>query len=75
MLPNRVTSQTLACALSLLLAAIHATLGLLWFSALIALTVPLGRFLRRPAVVRAIDRLTGCVFLAFGAWSFRWRLD
>ncbi len=66
-LPQFVPPGANVAAFSLLLAAIHAALGLLWFSALIALTVPLGRFLRRPAVVRAMDRLTGCVFLAFGA--------
>ncbi|WNG55115.1 hypothetical protein F0U59_10240 [Archangium gephyra] len=50
-----------------LLAAIHVVLGLLWGVALIAASVPLGRTLSRPSVVRALDRLTGCVFIAFGA--------
>ena len=59
-------------AFSLLLAGVHAVLALIWFSALIALTVPLGRWLRRPAGRAAMDRLTGAVFLAFGA-SWRWR--
>ena len=54
-------------AFSLLLTAIHVALSLIWFAALIALTLPLGRWLRRPRIVRALDRLTGCVFLAFGA--------
>jgi threonine/homoserine/homoserine lactone efflux protein len=35
-------------------------------SLLIALTVPLGRFLAKPRVVRNLDRLTGCVFVGFG---------
>ena len=50
-----------------LLAAIHAGLGVLWFSVLLRATRPLLRQLRRPGVVKAMDRLTGCVFLGFGA--------
>ena len=52
---------------SLLLAGIHVALSLVWFAALIAVTAPLGRLLRRPRAVKAMDRLTGGVFLAFGA--------
>lgn len=51
---------------SVLLAGLHVLLSLGWFALLIALTVPLGRLLARPAVVRGLDRATGCVFLAFG---------
>jgi threonine/homoserine/homoserine lactone efflux protein len=50
----------------LLLGAIHALLGLLWFASLIAATQPIARFLRRSAVVQACDRLTGAMFIAFG---------
>ncbi len=50
----------------LLLGAIHAVLGLIWFGCLILATRPISRFLRRPAVVRACDRLTGGMFVAFG---------
>jgi len=49
-----------------MLAAIHAGLGVLWFSTLLLATRPLLRQLRRPGVVKAMDRLTGCVFMAFG---------
>jgi threonine/homoserine/homoserine lactone efflux protein len=34
---------------------------------LIAATRPLTRWLRRPAVVRRLDRATGGIFIAFGA--------
>jgi threonine/homoserine/homoserine lactone efflux protein len=51
---------------SLALAAIHVALSLIWFNVLIALTVPLNRFLARPRVVRTLDRLTGCIFVGFG---------
>jgi threonine/homoserine/homoserine lactone efflux protein len=54
-------------AFSLTLAAIHVTVSLIWFTILISLTVPLGRFLAQRRVVRALDRLTGCIFIAFGA--------
>lgn len=50
----------------LLLGAIHAVLGLIWFGCLILATRPISRFLRTPAVVRACDRLTGGMFVAFG---------
>ncbi len=50
-----------------LLAAVHAGLGVLWFSALLLATRPLLRQLRRPGVVKAMDRMTGCVFFAFSA--------
>jgi threonine/homoserine/homoserine lactone efflux protein len=48
------------------LASLHVLLTLVWFSILIAATVPLSRFLRRPAAVKTLDRLTGGVFVAFG---------
>ncbi len=51
----------------LLLAAIHATLGLAWCGALILASQPLGRAMRRPAVIKALDRVTGVVFIGFGA--------
>lgn len=49
-----------------LLAALHAVMGLVWFAALIAATRPIAGALKRAAVVRWLDRLTGGVFLAFG---------
>jgi threonine/homoserine/homoserine lactone efflux protein len=66
-LPQFIPAGANVAGFSLLLAGVHAALTLIWFAALIALTVPLGRWLRRPAVVQAMDRLTGGVFLAFGA--------
>jgi threonine/homoserine/homoserine lactone efflux protein len=50
-----------------MLACIHVVMGLIWSGALIAATVPIGRYMARPGVVTAMDRLTGCVFIAFGA--------
>jgi threonine/homoserine/homoserine lactone efflux protein len=50
-----------------LLAAIHVTLGLAWFSLLIGATHGVRRLLDRPGAVKTIDRVTGVVFLGFGA--------
>jgi len=66
-LPQFVPDAVAVGPYILLLGAIHALLGLLWFSVLIAATRPIAGFLRTPAVVRTCDRLTGAVFIAFGA--------
>ncbi len=49
-----------------LLASIHVALAVVWFAALIGATAGLSRWLRRPAVIRTLDRVTGAVFIAFG---------
>jgi threonine/homoserine/homoserine lactone efflux protein len=65
-LPQFVPDGASVAPYILLLGAIHATLGLVWFACLITATHPLTRFLGRPAVVQSMDRLTGGLFLAFG---------
>lgn len=50
----------------LLLGAIHALLGMIWFTCLVAATRPVMGLLQRPRVVSACDRLTGGMFVAFG---------
>jgi len=65
-LPQFVPGGVNVARYTFLLACIHVLLGALWFGALIAATVPLSRVLTRPKVVTAMDRLTGCVFVAFG---------
>ena len=49
-----------------LLAGLHVVMGLIWFACLIAATQPIATALKRPAVVRWLDRATGAVFLGFG---------
>jgi threonine/homoserine/homoserine lactone efflux protein len=66
-LPQFIPAGASVPATTLLLAAIHASLGLLWFLLLIAATRPLSRALRKPRVVGTLDRLTGTVFLLFAA--------
>jgi threonine/homoserine/homoserine lactone efflux protein len=48
------------------LAALHGAMTVIWFAALIAATQPIAAALRRSAVVRWLDRVTGGVFVGFG---------
>jgi threonine/homoserine/homoserine lactone efflux protein len=66
-LPQFVPAGASVALFSFLLATIHVILGLAWFAALIAATIPMGRVLRRPRVVKSMDRVTGGVFVTFGA--------
>ena len=66
-LPQFVPAGANVALFSFLLATIHVILGLAWFAALIAATIPMGRVLRRPRVVKAMDQVTGGVFVTFGA--------
>lgn len=65
-LPQFVPAGANVAFFSFLLAAIHVLLSFVWFAVLIAATVPMGRILRRPLVVTAMDRVTGGIFVAFG---------
>ncbi|MGS1107078.1 LysE family translocator [Achromobacter anxifer] len=65
-LPQFIPAGADVLRFSLLLAGIHALLGILWFGVLVAATRPLARWLARPAVMRGLDRMTGAVFIAFG---------
>ena len=49
-----------------LLAVIHVVIGTCWAVCLITATRPIATALKRPAVVRWLDRSTGVVFLGFG---------
>ena len=65
-LPQFLPAHVPAGLFIFLLAALHALMGLIWFALLITATRPVARALKRPAVVRRLDRLTGLVFLGFG---------
>jgi len=65
-LPQFVPLGAYVAAYSFFLAGLHVPLTLAWFAILIAATIPLGRLLRRPALTRALDRLTGGVLVGFG---------
>ena len=53
-------------AVGLLLAGVHALISVVWFALLITLASALGRWLRRPATVRAIDGVTGTTLIGLG---------
>ena len=65
-LPQFVPSGVNVTSFSMLLAAIHATEGILWFVALTLAARPLSIWLRRPQVAKTLDRVTGVVLVGFG---------
>ena len=66
-LPQFVPHGVWPAGFLFLLACVHVLLTLAWFGVLIAATAPIGRWLARERVMRALDRCTGLVFLGFGA--------
>lgn len=66
-LPQFVPPGVAAAPFIVLLAAIHVGLSVFWFAGLISATRPLKRWLSLGPVVRWLDRVTGGVFIAFGA--------
>jgi threonine/homoserine/homoserine lactone efflux protein len=64
-LPQFIPAGFDVMAMTLLLATIHALLGLAWFVALILATRPIAGALRKPGIVRGLDRTTGALFLLF----------
>jgi threonine/homoserine/homoserine lactone efflux protein len=65
-LPQFLPAHVPAGPFILLLAVLHALMGVVWFALLIVATRPIARALKRPSVVRRLDRATGLVFLSFG---------
>ena len=65
-LPQFLPTGVAAAPFIFLLAVIHAVLGLAWSACLIGATRPIAGVLKRAAVVRWLDRITGGVFLSFG---------
>ena len=66
-LPQFIPSHVNVIGFSVLLALIHDVEGVLWFAALIFLTQPLARWLRHPKTSMVLNRITGGVFILFGA--------
>lgn len=65
-LPQFIPAGVNVPGFSLLLTFINLALDTVWFTALIALTVPLSAALARPAVKRVMDRITGATLIGFG---------
>ena len=65
-LPQFFPTGASPAAFGLLLASIHVVMGLAWAGGLILATAPIARALRKPGVVKWLDRVTGGVFVAFG---------
>jgi threonine/homoserine/homoserine lactone efflux protein len=65
-LPQFIPAGVSVTTFSMLLAAIHATQAILWFSLLTLATRPLSSWLHRPRVAQTLDRTTGAVLVGFG---------
>jgi len=65
-LPQFIPAGVNVTSFSVLLAAIHATEGILWFVALIFATRRLSGWLRHPRVAKALNRGTSAVLVGFG---------
>lgn len=65
-LPQFLPTGVPAAPFLLLLACLHAAMGVVWFALLIGATRPIAQALQKAAVVQWLDRLTGGVFLGFG---------
>ncbi|HRD35035.1 MAG TPA: LysE family translocator [Rhodocyclaceae bacterium] len=66
LLPQFIPADVPVVGFSVLLAGIHAAMGLAWFAALVLATRPLARWLRQPVVTRSLDALTGLALMLFG---------
>lgn len=66
LLPQFIPTGANVAILTVLLAAIHAVMGIAWFALLTTATAPLTRFLNKPATTRTLDGMTGTVLVAFG---------
>lgn len=67
LLPQFVPHGAVGEGFTLMLVCLHVAIALLWFVLLSALTQGVRFWLRRPGMVRRLDQLTGCIFVALGA--------
>ena len=65
-LPQFLPQGVAAAPFIFMLSVIHVLIGSLWSACLIGATRPIAGTLRKAAVVRWLDRITGGVFLGFG---------
>ena len=65
-LPQFLPAHVSPAPFILLLAAIHALMGIAWFIAVILATRPIAKALQHPGLISKLDRTTGVVFVGFG---------
>lgn len=65
-LPQFVPAGVAVAPFVALLVVIHVALSVVWLGLLIVATQSVGRVVRRPAVARTLDRITGTVLIAAG---------
>jgi threonine/homoserine/homoserine lactone efflux protein len=65
-LPQFIPQRAPAAAFIMLLVGVHILLSATWFGVLIVASTPLRRWLKRPAVIAAVDRTTGVVLVGVG---------
>jgi RhtB (resistance to homoserine/threonine) family protein len=65
-LPLFIPTGVNVVGFSVLLAGIHVIEGIIWFAILITAVRPLSLWLRNTQVAKALDRITGVVFVGFG---------
>jgi len=65
-LPQFVPAGVAVAPWIALLVVIHVVLSVIWLGLLIVATRSVGRVLRRPAVARTLDRITGAVLVGAG---------
>jgi threonine/homoserine/homoserine lactone efflux protein len=67
LLPQFIPSDAHGVQAALVLACIHVTLAVVWFTVLATSTAVVRKWLRQPRVARGLDLATGMVFVGFGA--------
>ena len=65
-LPQFIPAGVSVTSFDVLLAAIDASEGILWFSLLTLATCPLARWLSRASVTQSLDRAMGTLLVGFG---------
>ncbi|SIQ67903.1 LysE family translocator [Marinobacterium stanieri] len=66
-LPQFIPSEMSVSLYSFFLASVHAVLTLLWFTLLILIASRISRWMQSPRVISRFDRITGGLFIGFGA--------
>ena len=67
LLPQFVPHGAVGEGYAMMLVCLHVAIALVWFLLLSALTQGVRFWLRRPGMVRRLDQVTGCIFVALGA--------